>query len=258
MIQGHIISNLESSDLVLCDMSIHNPNVFFELGIRTALNKPVCLVKDDITKDDPFDTAPINYSIYSSNLSGWVLKEEIKKLTNHIKDSFSKSNNYNSLWKYLGFKSFATPPDKLGGESDKIDYLIDFVNSQFGVIKEQINALSSTKSSVLSTEIDKNSLKFRYKLTNEDLISTWHQKMMCKDEFDYIKRYISGFLRKYGILVNEFETVLGFNDVRCKFICYYSTIPGVSILEISEEMDEKINEIQNDLHIKIELIPFSS
>ena len=39
LIHGDIIKNIETADLVLCDMSILNPNVFFELGIRTALSK---------------------------------------------------------------------------------------------------------------------------------------------------------------------------------------------------------------------------
>lgn len=90
IIQGHIISNIESSDLVLCDMSIHNPNVFFELGIRTALNKPVCLVKDDITEKVPFDTAVINYHTYSHDLSSWIVKQEIERLVNHINESSVK------------------------------------------------------------------------------------------------------------------------------------------------------------------------
>ena len=34
VIHGVIIQNLESTDLVLCDMSTLNANVFFELGIR--------------------------------------------------------------------------------------------------------------------------------------------------------------------------------------------------------------------------------
>ncbi len=51
IIQADIIRNLEDSDLVLCDISILNPNVFFELGVRTALNKPVCLVRDQLTAD---------------------------------------------------------------------------------------------------------------------------------------------------------------------------------------------------------------
>lgn len=44
-IQTQIIQNLELADLVLCDMSILNANVFFELDIRTSLDKPVCMVR---------------------------------------------------------------------------------------------------------------------------------------------------------------------------------------------------------------------
>ena len=64
LIHAEIIRNLETADLVLCDMSIVNPNVFFELGVRTALNRPVCLVKDDATERVPFDTGIINFHTY--------------------------------------------------------------------------------------------------------------------------------------------------------------------------------------------------
>lgn len=103
IIHGHIISNLESSDLVLCDMSTKNPNVFFEFGIRTALNKPICLVKDDLLKKVPFDTASNNYHEYSSDIRKWIFERE--RLVKHIKDSFSESDNCNSLWKYFGNKT---------------------------------------------------------------------------------------------------------------------------------------------------------
>lgn len=35
LIHAEIIKNLEQAELVLCDLSMLNPNVFFELGIRT-------------------------------------------------------------------------------------------------------------------------------------------------------------------------------------------------------------------------------
>jgi nucleoside 2-deoxyribosyltransferase len=111
-IHSEILSVIESADLVLCDISIHNPNVFFELGIRTALNKPVCLVKDDITENVPFDTH-INCHTYLSNFSAWTIEKEIERLASYIMDSFSISNNSNSLWKYFDFKSYATHKRKL-------------------------------------------------------------------------------------------------------------------------------------------------
>ena len=38
IIQADIIKYLAESELVLCDISVLNPNVFFEYGIRTALD----------------------------------------------------------------------------------------------------------------------------------------------------------------------------------------------------------------------------
>ena len=43
-IQAAIIIDLEGADLILVDLSGINPNVFLELGIRSALDRPVCLV----------------------------------------------------------------------------------------------------------------------------------------------------------------------------------------------------------------------
>ena len=74
-------------NLVLCDMSVLNPNVFFELGIRTALNKPVCLIKDDKTEFIPFDLAGVNAATYASSMKKWVPDKEGAKLTEHIKAS---------------------------------------------------------------------------------------------------------------------------------------------------------------------------
>src|SRR5262245_31430574 len=61
IIHGEIIKSLSSADLALCDISQLNANVFFEFGIRTALNKPVALVTDNTTANIPFDTGIINY-----------------------------------------------------------------------------------------------------------------------------------------------------------------------------------------------------
>lgn len=101
IIQAEIIQNLERSDLVLCDISCLNPNVFFELGIRTALNKPVAYIKDNALKKIPFDTTIINHHTYDSDISPWKLKQEIPKLEKHVRNSYSTESKSNSLWKYF-------------------------------------------------------------------------------------------------------------------------------------------------------------
>lgn len=102
VIQAEIIKHLSGADLVLCDMSILNPNVFFEFGIRTALDKPVALVVDDKTPSRPFDTNMIHSHVYDSSLTPWKLTGQINLLEKHVRDAFKKSENRNSLWKYFG------------------------------------------------------------------------------------------------------------------------------------------------------------
>jgi hypothetical protein len=45
VIQSTIVNDLYNADLVIVDLTEHNPNVLFELGMRIAFNKPVCLIR---------------------------------------------------------------------------------------------------------------------------------------------------------------------------------------------------------------------
>ncbi len=103
IIHTRIINNLIESDLVFCDMSILNPNVFYELGIRTAINKKVCIVKDDKTIKIPFDTSLINIFTYDSMLSHWKMDEIKKTLKDHI--IATEKHTSNALWDIFGSKT---------------------------------------------------------------------------------------------------------------------------------------------------------
>lgn len=56
MINETIISNLKKSDLVIADLTNENPNAFFEIGYRTALNKPLIQLMEEHQRL-PFDVA---------------------------------------------------------------------------------------------------------------------------------------------------------------------------------------------------------
>jgi hypothetical protein len=130
LIHAEIIKQLETTELVLCDMSALNPNVFFEFGIRTSLNKPVCVVKDDLTKHIPFDTGIINYHEYLSALEPWDLAKEINVLSEHIKTSYERSEGKNTLWKYFGLKAEAAAYEIKPGSDNKLD----LINLQLGTV----------------------------------------------------------------------------------------------------------------------------
>ena len=55
-ITDEIIGGLTNSELVIVDLSTHNPNVFYELGYRHALERPTITM---INKDEniPFDVS---------------------------------------------------------------------------------------------------------------------------------------------------------------------------------------------------------
>jgi len=62
-IDNTILQHLEKSDLVIADMTDHNPNAFYEIGYRHALNKPLILIKDETTQI-PFDLASLRTISY--------------------------------------------------------------------------------------------------------------------------------------------------------------------------------------------------
>lgn len=97
VIQSTIVNDLDAADLVIVDLTEHNPNVLFELGMRIAFDKPVCLIRAK-------GTAPIfdidhMLRVYDYNPCLWpsTLESDIPSLTEHIKatwDSRDKERTY--------------------------------------------------------------------------------------------------------------------------------------------------------------------
>lgn len=124
IIQGEIIKNIETADLVLCDMSILNPNVFFELGIRTALNKSVAMIKDDVSPKIPFDTGIINHHTYNSDgLTAWAVDAEIESLKTHLEDCMNNGQE-NALWGYFSMSQQAVVPKDAPVAEQPLSYIV--------------------------------------------------------------------------------------------------------------------------------------
>jgi hypothetical protein len=124
-IHAEIIRNLERADLVLADLSSHNANVFFELGVRTSLDRPVVLVKDKQTVI-PFDLGPINVLDYDESIAAWILGEEINRLAEHVKNVPADGDSGNAMWKYFGLTKRGGPAQE-GSLDAKVDLLLEEV-----------------------------------------------------------------------------------------------------------------------------------
>ena len=85
-----IVKHLENDDLVIADVHDENPNVFYELGLRNAVNKPYILFKN--TKQNPPLDISHNRAIQNpfSNdvaVSDETIKETIKTLRDFVLSS---------------------------------------------------------------------------------------------------------------------------------------------------------------------------
>lgn len=70
---------------MIADLSDHNPNVLFELGIRIAKELPVALIKAEGT-GRIFDVDNMMRVVsYSPNLWATTIKSDVPRMRDHIK-----------------------------------------------------------------------------------------------------------------------------------------------------------------------------
>lgn len=86
LIHKEILQNIYQDDIVVCDVSGRNPNVFFELGIRMATQLPTVIIKDDKTTY-PFDTGPNRYIGYPRDLRHPAMERFKSELTGALKQT---------------------------------------------------------------------------------------------------------------------------------------------------------------------------
>jgi hypothetical protein len=144
VIHGSIIRHLESCAMVLCDMSTLNANVFFELGIRTAVNKPFCLVYDEHTSPIPFDMGIVNALRYDATMSPWLLDEQIDSISDHITATYQRDDSGNALWRYFGLTTRASMKSvDATSLEEKVDFLMNqvagLVPGRFTITGDQLS-----------------------------------------------------------------------------------------------------------------------
>lgn len=101
IIQATIINNLLNADLVLTDLTTHNPNVLFELGMRIAKDKPVVLIRS-IGTSAIFDVDNmLRVFEYNPNLWTSTINDDREGLTEHIKAAWERRDSDATYMKIL-------------------------------------------------------------------------------------------------------------------------------------------------------------
>lgn len=104
LIQSTIMNDLIEADLVVADLTEHNPNVMFELGVRMAEDKPVVLIKAEGT-GPLFDVDNmLRVFEYSPNLWQTTIEKDLPRLRDFIKGAWENRDSDNSYMKILRSK----------------------------------------------------------------------------------------------------------------------------------------------------------
>lgn len=97
IIHATIVNEVLGADLAICDLTEHNPNVLFELGMRLAHEKPVALIHAEGT-ERVFDVDNVLRVLsYSPNLWRTTLETDIPALKAHVEatwDNREKNETY--------------------------------------------------------------------------------------------------------------------------------------------------------------------
>jgi nucleoside 2-deoxyribosyltransferase len=88
VIQATIVNALLNADLVIVDLTEHNPNVLFELGLRMAFDKPVALIRAAGTPAIFDVDSMLRVLDYNPSLWKSTLEQDLPALTSHIKGAW--------------------------------------------------------------------------------------------------------------------------------------------------------------------------
>jgi hypothetical protein len=105
LIQSTIVNDLIEADLVIADLTEHNPNVMFELGVRMAQDKPVVLIKAQGT-GPLFDIDNmLRVFEYNANLWQTTIEKDLPLLREFIKGSWENRASDKTYMKILRSKT---------------------------------------------------------------------------------------------------------------------------------------------------------
>ncbi|MCG6265984.1 hypothetical protein [Vibrio furnissii] len=92
LIHLDILRKVIESDIAICDMSSRNPNVFYELGMRQAFDKPTVLIRDEDTMV-PFDINGLRYVEYKKGMRHRDVVKAVADLTSTLKATYEKKDD---------------------------------------------------------------------------------------------------------------------------------------------------------------------
>lgn len=98
--EGHIVNQIkdaiQKSDLIVCDLTFNNPNVFYELGFAHSLGKSTIMLSQK-PADIPFDIRCMRVIQYEDTNTGLLdLRDNFEKHVESAEKSLGKESQYSA------------------------------------------------------------------------------------------------------------------------------------------------------------------
>lgn len=138
VIHKSIVQNIYQNDIVICDVSTHNANVMFELGLRLAFDKPTVIIKDDETPFS-FDTQVIEHIVYKRSLHYVDILSFKKKLKEKVIATLklSQEPDFSTFLKHFTINHVARIEERTIGINDAVMERLEVMQKSINAITQQ-------------------------------------------------------------------------------------------------------------------------
>lgn len=149
LIQLDILRKVIESDIAICDMSSKNPNVFYELGVRQAFDKPTVLMIDDETAA-PFDVSSLRYVDYKRGMKFRDVKSAIEKLKVTLIDTYHKREDRSEINSLIRLLELTAPAQLSQSDLTDEDRNEKLHEIQLNTMMELMHSLNVSQSQIMS------------------------------------------------------------------------------------------------------------
>jgi hypothetical protein len=138
VIHKSIVQNIYQNDIVICDVSTHNANVMFELGLRLAFDKPTVIIKDDETPFS-FDTQVIEHIVYKRSLHYIDIISFKKKLKDKVEATLAQAQDpdFSTFLRHFTISHVARIEERTVSVNDAVMERLEQMQSTINFIFQQ-------------------------------------------------------------------------------------------------------------------------
>lgn len=141
-ITNKVIERIVNSDLIVADLTDHNPNVFYELAVAHGYRKPVVTIMTEGQKI-PFDIVDLRTVFYdlANPASVHSAKERLRSSAQTVLSADAPINN-----PLVGYEIFSTASGvgDVSGAS-KFEFVAETILARLGHIENQISNMNSNQ-----------------------------------------------------------------------------------------------------------------